>query len=573
MIVCAITALTGGCSLIVTGPGDLIRLSEDAGREPDAGRDGGELSSMLTLMPEQAEYGQIVVGLTSEPIVFTARNDGMGATEALTVTFIGVSAGSFELVDDRCTGIALLAGETCVIAIAFAPESDGMLSAFLAVDPGNASAAQAELVGTGVVASLMVTPPTHDYGAMDDGLASAAQDFIVENVGDGDSGALTVELTGTDAAAFELTADTCMGTNLALGDICTISIVFHPRGAGERLATLEITGAGGVGGANLRGVSRGTLGADCIDNAHCQSDVCADGVCCDRACTGCEACNLAGSEGSCTDIPAGPASGRCVGACATDQCDGLGRCVPAVSGTVCEDGPCSNLGQRNRQWNGASSGTRTCNGSSLDCTTSIPCANSLVCDTTSGDCRTMCRTDNDCVLGTYCNGTQCLAAGTGSCGRDAQCLDSSFGGWGPMLCIGLTCQQCATHEDCSGGRVGAMFPGRCTAGDCGEGACTSSSQCTGLGWGELCVPVPGTSLSICGGCTTDADCDYEAAPHCLAYGTARKCGCDLATAAACGYGRTCVGTGAEAQCLTVPGFTCTDSTQCSSGSCVDGRCS
>jgi hypothetical protein len=44
----------------------------------------------------------------------------------------------------------------------------------------------------------------------------------------------------------------------------------------------------------------------CSVSADCVSGLCVDGVCCSSACGGsCQACNLAGSEGSCTPIPAG----------------------------------------------------------------------------------------------------------------------------------------------------------------------------------------------------------------------------------------------------------------------------
>jgi hypothetical protein len=53
-------------------------------------------------------------------------------------------------------------------------------------------------------------------------------------------------------------------------------------------------------------VSRGGAGAACGGTGECASGLsCVDGVCCTSACTGtCRACNVPGSEGTCTNVPA-----------------------------------------------------------------------------------------------------------------------------------------------------------------------------------------------------------------------------------------------------------------------------
>ncbi len=67
------------------------------------------------------------------------------------------------------------------------------------------------------------------------------------------------------------------------------------------------------------------LGAVCGGNAECDSANCVDGVCCDNACGGtCKACNLAGTIGTCTNIPAGQdPNNECPGA---NSCNGSGVC-------------------------------------------------------------------------------------------------------------------------------------------------------------------------------------------------------------------------------------------------------
>lgn len=68
-------------------------------------------------------------------------------------------------------------------------------------------------------------------------------------------------------------------------------------------------------------------GAGCAAGNECTSGVCADGVCCDKACSGqCEACNVAGKEGACTNVIGPPVAPRA--ACASGYgCSGSGTCA------------------------------------------------------------------------------------------------------------------------------------------------------------------------------------------------------------------------------------------------------
>ncbi len=88
-------------------------------------------------------------------------------------------------------------------------------------------------------------------------------------------------------------------------------------------------------------------GQACGGANMCGSGNCVDGVCCDSACSGrCDACNLAGSVGSCSPMPAGT-----VGApsCSPFVCDGSSVACPAgctsdaqcAPGLSCADGDCS----------------------------------------------------------------------------------------------------------------------------------------------------------------------------------------------------------------------------------------
>ncbi len=80
----------------------------------------------------------------------------------------------------------------------------------------------------------------------------------------------------------------------------------------------------------------------CESDGQCASGHCADGVCCSSACqAACERCDLSGSLGNCTFVPAGEDpdaecgdQGICSGAC-----DGAGACVQPGQDIAC--GPCA----------------------------------------------------------------------------------------------------------------------------------------------------------------------------------------------------------------------------------------
>ena len=71
-------------------------------------------------------------------------------------------------------------------------------------------------------------------------------------------------------------------------------------------------------------------GSKCTAAAQCKSGNCVDGYCCDMACGGsCQACDLSGSQGTCTTIPSGPPHGS------RAACAGSGVCQGVCNGFEC----------------------------------------------------------------------------------------------------------------------------------------------------------------------------------------------------------------------------------------------
>jgi hypothetical protein len=94
-------------------------------------------------------------------------------------------------------------------------------------------------------------------------------------------------------------------------------------------------------------------GQACMAGTECSSGNCADGVCCDTACTGvCRSCVMTQTgrpNGTCANVNAGVKDTRCtveaVGTCGRDgTCDGAGHCHNYANGTRCATQCCTGSG-------------------------------------------------------------------------------------------------------------------------------------------------------------------------------------------------------------------------------------
>jgi len=189
-------------------------------------------------------------------------------------------------------------------------------------------------------------------------------------------------------------------------------------------------------------------GQVCGAGSECLSGNCIDGVCCDTACgSECEACNLSGTEGTCTLVPANTDPDS---ECGSDTCDGAGACAVCGDGTqqateACDDGFADACGSCNANCTGAGTGS-TCGDSSV-------CPETETCDDGFAD-----------ACGS-CNAT-CDGAGTGStCGDGITCPETEACDDNNVDACGTCDAACATVQagnDCPTG-IGCVGDDDCTA--------------------------------------------------------------------------------------------------------------
>lgn len=305
-------------------------------------------------------------------------------------------------------------------------------------------------------------------------------------------------------------------------------------------------------------------GQPCSEGRECASTYCADGFCCSSSCVGtCRACDIKGSLGSCTAIPAGlPASGNECQAgdpalCGLNgMCDGNGGCQKFTTGTTCKMATCDAVG-------GSLISAAQCDGAG-NCVggQTITC-DPYLCDPVGKRCFTQCLGNSQCMAGRTCNAQN-------TCGKKPNGA------------------ACAGAAECFSG---ICVDGRCCNIDC-AGSCQSCSQ---AGKEGLCSPLPAGVLDprhICkdlgvascgsnGLCNGTGGCQrYAAGSIC----SARHCGTQPGQELSA---RTCDGNGncnggvtttcammfacnpASGSCYTGP---CANDAQCANSSCRGGRC-
>jgi hypothetical protein len=343
------------------------------------------------------------------------------------------------------------------------------------------------------------------------------------------------------------------------------------------------------GSCGLKGI-----GQACVTAAECGSGFCSQQVCCQTACTGvCQSCSLAGSPGSCTNVPSGTADPQATchdqgnTSCGTDGfCDGNGACREYAGGTSCAPPSCPA---------GSSTLTsgRTCNGTgTCQAATTIGCAPYLCNGSTA--CKAACAVDADCRPPDICDPKTSLC-GTQkrlgqSCAQTSDCLtgDSCVDGVCCSASSCTTCQACniaGSAGNCANVPSNALEPhGLCaTNPPCGfTGSCNGNGKCqnagTGVSCGSASCPTGSSTFTPVSHCTGAGACAAPVSSTCTG-----GFNCNSSTASCkttctgdgdCVAPLTCQGSGSTQTCAKKPnGQACPGgATQCISGFCTDGVC-
>jgi hypothetical protein len=322
-------------------------------------------------------------------------------------------------------------------------------------------------------------------------------------------------------------------------------------------------------------------GETCSNGSQCNSNLCVDGVCCDKSCDGqCEACNVEGSKGECSPVTGTPVGGRpqCVtdGSVCGGVCDGKLRtsCTYLGAGTSCRDESCEN---------GLATIGAFCNGAGTCPPEVQQDCGAVGCNSKGTRCAGDCVVDNDCPPNQVCSAGICRAkGGIGSaCARDDECAG---GICTDGFCCNSGCQgQCEACDIpgkegvCSpttgaphGTRVRCASDGSSCAGSCNG---TLRKQCAYPNVETSCGPAASCSGGIArlpSFCVGSGACPESLSQVCPGACSGARCAGGCANDAACGAGKFC----AAGVCIDklAVGQGCSLDAQCAQGFCVEGFC-
>jgi len=336
--------------------------------------------------------------------------------------------------------------------------------------------------------------------------------------------------------------------------------------------------------ASSPGAGVGMKGDTCTCDNDCQSGFCVDGVCCNTACTGtCMACNVQGSPGTCTFVPAGSAphaANQCPASnestCGLDgTCDGSGSCRNHVAGTICKAGSCSA---------GAVVDVNVCDGSGRCKAGPATICAPFNCDASTNACVVTCKSSTDCASGVQCVNGSCGPKPPGAvCTKNNDCASG--------FCADGVCCNVACRGPCVScnlvGRVGSCWPvdtgttdPHAICKDKGPAGCGQTGACDGVGGCALyaaetiCVAPScsgGDRLNTAGTCNGLGVCHAPGVQGCAPYRCRDgACIARCTSDADCVDGQVC---DANGSCGPKPnGQPCTAASECISNFCVDGVC-
>ncbi|NUR31563.1 MAG: choice-of-anchor D domain-containing protein [Catenulispora sp.] len=206
----------------------------------------------LAMWVTSADFGTLPVGTPSATQTFDVINGGYTATGQVSVGLAGTNGPDFAIDSTTCR-VVLASGQKCSVTVHFRPLAPGPRSATLVLSATPGGTVQVALKGVGGTAQLAAgTVPS--FPGVVVGATGAEQIVTFVNTGIAPSGPVLLNFGGANAGEFTRTRNTTCGPSIPVGGHCDVAVVFSPKAAGTRTATLTAT-------ANPGGSATATLTA------------------------------------------------------------------------------------------------------------------------------------------------------------------------------------------------------------------------------------------------------------------------------------------------------------------------
>lgn len=192
----------------------------------------------------QIDFGIVKIGSESDVKSLTVSNQGSTGLNITNVAVEGTNAADFIIKNDGCKAKILTPSSSCKIDLSFRPQNAGNESAVLKISSNDPDTPEysVNLSGAGRAAggpAINVTPNKLDFGKVNVGTESAAQDVIITSIGDTDLTISSEGIIGDDNMSFRIAGVNCP-YKLAPNQSCKVSIAFVPKSSGIKNATLQI---------------------------------------------------------------------------------------------------------------------------------------------------------------------------------------------------------------------------------------------------------------------------------------------------------------------------------------------
>eukprot|EP01035_Chromulina_nebulosa_P030450 gene30450-40464_t len=209
-----------------------------------------DIAAYLGNTPSSLSFPATTVGQASTTQVVTVRASRTAALGSLAAT----ASGDFVLQGGTC-GTSLAASSSCTVGVAFAPGSAGSRSGSLSIShSGLTTPVTVALSGTGSAAAqatLALNNSSLAFGNQSLGTTSAARSLTVSNTGNAALSFSAITVGGSAAADYATSGTCAVGTPVAAGGSCSLSVQFTPSVAGSRSASLALASNASNGTATV----------------------------------------------------------------------------------------------------------------------------------------------------------------------------------------------------------------------------------------------------------------------------------------------------------------------------------
>jgi hypothetical protein len=206
-------------------------------------------ASESSLSPDSVDFGQVQLGLSSDPVTVELTNSGAGilsfwrfgiATSSVNPTDFGVVAGGTCAVSEP-----IASGETCTVLVRFKPTATGLRTGLLSFwDNSPAGRVNVPLAGAALPASdSSLSPSAVDFGTVQIGGSTGPTTVTLTNSGAGTLsfwrfGIASSSVNPTDFSV--VAGGTCaVSMTLGSGESCTVLVRFKPTATGLRTGLLS----------------------------------------------------------------------------------------------------------------------------------------------------------------------------------------------------------------------------------------------------------------------------------------------------------------------------------------------